>query len=256
MKKKFSSSHGTSSHHNGILKCRHITRMRRLRFTHLDLPSWANNNSRSNTPSKSSSYNGPSSSSTMKKSSTPMSTKTKTSSSAVATAKSRSSSPSTHRKKASSSNILGSASEKQRRIRDGESKMTDEDNSNPNDRDNDGKPVFEGLGYDKELVDMVNRDILSRSPNVTWKSIAGLRDAKALLEEAIVLPLWMPDYFTGIRRPWKGVLMCGPPGWLSLLEQDHISYLPLLVIYIRNWKDAACKSSCDRVRNDILQCDR
>ena len=33
--------------------------------------------------------------------------------------------------------------------------------------------------------------------------IAGLNEAKRLLEEAVVLPLWMPDYFKGIRRPWK-----------------------------------------------------
>lgn len=33
--------------------------------------------------------------------------------------------------------------------------------------------------------------------------IAGLGEAKKLLEEAVVLPLLMPDYFTGIRRPWK-----------------------------------------------------
>ncbi|KAI8849139.1 katanin p60 ATPase-containing subunit A-like 1 [Chytridium lagenaria] len=59
---------------------------------------------------------------------------------------------------------------------------------------------------------MVKRDILNTSPNVKWSDIAGLREAKALLEEAIVLPLWMPDYFQGIRRPWKGVLMTGPPG--------------------------------------------
>ena len=56
------------------------------------------------------------------------------------------------------------------------------------------------MGYEKDLVEMVKRDILVASPNIGWKDIAGLREAKALLEEAIVLPLWMPDYFQGIRR--------------------------------------------------------
>ncbi|KAJ3190631.1 Katanin p60 ATPase-containing subunit A-like 1 [Irineochytrium annulatum] len=74
------------------------------------------------------------------------------------------------------------------------------------------RPDFEGTGFDKDLVEMVKRDILNTSPNVKWSDIAGLREAKALLEEAIVLPLWMPDFFQGIRRPWKGVLMAGPPG--------------------------------------------
>lgn len=78
--------------------------------------------------------------------------------------------------------------------------------------DDNAKPDFEGTGYDKDLVEMVKRDILQTSPNVHWSDIAGLREAKALLEEAIVLPLWMPDFFQGIRRPWKGVLMTGPPG--------------------------------------------
>ncbi|KAI6653737.1 hypothetical protein LOD99_3241 [Oopsacas minuta] len=79
----------------------------------------------------------------------------------------------------------------------------------------DEKPVdckFESSGYDKDLVESLERDILSRNPNIHWTDIAGLSEAKRLLEEAVVLPVLMPGYFKGIRRPWKGVLMVGPPG--------------------------------------------
>lgn len=67
-------------------------------------------------------------------------------------------------------------------------------------------------GPDGELAEALQRDILDSSPSVRWDDIAGLTDAKRVLEEAVVLPLWMPEYFRGIRRPWKGVLMFGPPG--------------------------------------------
>lgn len=59
---------------------------------------------------------------------------------------------------------------------------------------------------------MLERDILQKQPNIHWDDIADLHEAKRLLEEAVVLPMWMPEYFKGIRRPWKGVLMVGPPG--------------------------------------------
>ena len=65
---------------------------------------------------------------------------------------------------------------------------------------------------DADLAYSLERDVLDTSPGVRWDDIAGLSDAKRLLEEAVVLPLWMPGFFTGIRRPWKGVLMFGPPG--------------------------------------------
>lgn len=65
---------------------------------------------------------------------------------------------------------------------------------------------------DPELMATLERDIVERSPGVQWADVAGLKDAKRVLEEAVVLPLWMPEYFQGIRRPWKGVLMFGPPG--------------------------------------------
>lgn len=66
---------------------------------------------------------------------------------------------------------------------------------------------MEGM-VDKELVEMIERDIVDFNANVHWDDIAELHEAKGLLEEAVVLPMWMPDYFKGIRRPWKG---CEPP---------------------------------------------
>ncbi|EEF44701.1 katanin p60 ATPase-containing subunit A1 [Ricinus communis] len=67
-------------------------------------------------------------------------------------------------------------------------------------------------GPDPDLAAMLERDVLETTPGVRWDDVAGLSEAKRLLEEAVVLPLWMPEYFQGIRRPWKGVLMFGPPG--------------------------------------------
>ncbi|XP_017652962.1 katanin p60 ATPase-containing subunit A1 isoform X2 [Nannospalax galili] len=71
---------------------------------------------------------------------------------------------------------------------------------------------FDCTGYDKDLVEALERDIISQNPNVRWDDIADLVEAKKLLKEAVVLPMWMPEFFKGIRRPWKGVLMVGPPG--------------------------------------------
>jgi katanin p60 ATPase-containing subunit A1 len=50
-------------------------------------------------------------------------------------------------------------------------------------------------GPDQELAAMLERDVLESSPGVRWEHIAGLTEAKRLLEEAVVLPLWMPEYF-------------------------------------------------------------
>ncbi|XP_020912273.1 katanin p60 ATPase-containing subunit A-like 1 [Exaiptasia diaphana] len=80
------------------------------------------------------------------------------------------------------------------------------------DPENPDEKKFDGGGMDKDLVEALERDILQRNPNVHWSDIADLSEAKKLLEEAVVLPILMPEYFTGIRRPWKGVMMVGPPG--------------------------------------------
>ena len=64
------------------------------------------------------------------------------------------------------------------------------------------------------MKDIIEQSILlpSATKRITFDSIAGLDDAKRLLTEAITLPLLMPDFFTGIREPWRGVLLFGPAG--------------------------------------------
>ncbi|KAF8063864.1 AAA1 [Scenedesmus sp. PABB004] len=75
-----------------------------------------------------------------------------------------------------------------------------------------GVKKTEYLGPDGDLVANLERDVLDRSPGIRWSDIAGLKEAKRVLEEATVLPMIMPEFFTGIRRPVKGVMLFGPPG--------------------------------------------
>lgn len=72
--------------------------------------------------------------------------------------------------------------------------------------------IFNTIGYEMCLVDTIEKDILQKFTKIQWCNIAGLADAKAILQEAVVLPIIMPDFFKGIRRPWKGILLVGPPG--------------------------------------------
>jgi katanin p60 ATPase-containing subunit A1 len=71
---------------------------------------------------------------------------------------------------------------------------------------------FVPSAVDKDLAEIIERDILDKNPSVHWEDVAGLEQAKQLLKEAILLPRIRPDFFQGIMRPWRGVLMFGPPG--------------------------------------------
>jgi len=85
--------------------------------------------------------------------------------------------------------------------------------SAPQDAKHDYSQMAKDEGWaDVELIEGIERDIVETGVSVSWDDIADLNTPKQLLQEAVVLPLWMPDYFKGIRRPWKGVLMFGPPG--------------------------------------------
>ena len=70
----------------------------------------------------------------------------------------------------------------------------------------------DGDGPDGILIETLEGEVLDKNPGVQFEDIAELDEAKNILKEAVLLPILMPDFFTGIRRPWRGVLLYGPPG--------------------------------------------
>jgi len=86
-----------------------------------------------------------------------------------------------------------------------------------------------------DLIESIEQDIVKGSEKVLWSQIADLDNAKELLQEAIILPTYMPYLFKGIRRPWKGVLLYGPPGTVC----SYTKYSPLI---------SSFNSSCQRVK--------
>ena len=77
------------------------------------------------------------------------------------------------------------------------------------------KPVSVDSEADKsedEIEAAIEETIVGEKPNVAWGDVAGLVAAKSALREAIILPMVRPDLFKGARKPWKGIMLFGPPG--------------------------------------------
>ncbi len=65
---------------------------------------------------------------------------------------------------------------------------------------------------DDEISKKISDAIVAEKPNVEWEDVANLEEAKAALREAVILPMRRPDLFKGARKPWRGILLFGPPG--------------------------------------------
>ena len=79
--------------------------------------------------------------------------------------------------------------------------------------------------------------VVTEKPNVKWDDVAGLAGAKESLKETVILPTRFPQLFTGKRRPFKGILLYGPPGtgefaFLVCLSTGyaHISFCSQLML--------------------------
>ncbi|XP_002736300.1 vacuolar protein sorting-associated protein 4B [Saccoglossus kowalevskii] len=64
----------------------------------------------------------------------------------------------------------------------------------------------------KKLQEQLQSAIIMERPNVKWEDVAGLESAKEALKEAVILPIKFPHLFSGNRKPWRGILLFGPPG--------------------------------------------
>lgn len=64
-------------------------------------------------------------------------------------------------------------------------------------------------GLDKELIEKINNEVVDSGEQVTFNDIAGLKHAKATVNELVIMPMKRPDLFTGLRACPKGLLLFG-----------------------------------------------
>jgi spastin len=63
-----------------------------------------------------------------------------------------------------------------------------------------------------DLREKILSEIVESKPDVKFDDVVGLKEAKQILKEIIIIPNLRPDLFTGLRSPPRGLLLFGPPG--------------------------------------------
>ena len=95
--------------------------------------------------------------------------------------------------------------------KEGKSPSKKKSDGNPQDDDDDNNN--KELDADtKKLRGALAGAVVAERPNVKWDDVAGLEGAKESLKETVILPVKFPQLFVGERKPFKGILLFGPPG--------------------------------------------
>ena len=90
--------------------------------------------------------------------------------------------------------------------------FTNNSNNNQNINNN-----FQNKKEDKKIItndlrEKVLSEIVENKPDVKFSDVVGLKEAKEILREIIIVPNLRPDLFKGLRAPPRGLLLFGPPG--------------------------------------------
>uniref|UniRef100_A0A1I7UL33 Meiotic spindle formation protein mei-1 n=1 Tax=Caenorhabditis tropicalis TaxID=1561998 RepID=A0A1I7UL33_9PELO len=73
--------------------------------------------------------------------------------------------------------------------------------------------TFDASAYDSYIVQAARGTMVTRTENdMSLDDIIGMHDVKQVLHEAVTLPLLVPEFFRGLRSPWKAMVLAGPPG--------------------------------------------
>ena len=85
-------------------------------------------------------------------------------------------------------------------------------NGNNNNINNNNQKKDDQKIITNDLRDKVLSEIVERKPDVKFTDVIGLKEAKEILREIIIVPNLRPDLFKGLRSPPRGLLLFGPPG--------------------------------------------